>query len=62
MYEILAGLHAKIAPLNYKNYLIYSQGPMDEIVNLRREIDAYLGLDEASLLAAQIETAEPRSE
>lgn len=58
MYEILAGLHAKIAPHNFKNYLIYSEGPMDYIVRLRREIDEYLGLDEAAVLQMQREMAE----
>jgi hypothetical protein len=58
MYEILAGLHAKIAPHNFKNYLLYSEGPMDYVVRLRREIDEYLGLDEGAVLQMQREMAE----
>jgi hypothetical protein len=46
MYRILAGLHAEIAPLNYANYQIIAEGPMDEISKLRREIDEYLGITE----------------
>jgi len=58
MYEILAGLHAKFAPLNHKNYLVFAEGPMDEIVKLRREIDEYLGLDETAIVQMQRELAE----
>jgi hypothetical protein len=58
MYSILAGQHAEIAPKNYKNYQILAQGPMDYVVRLRREIDEYLGLDEAAILQMQRELEE----
>jgi len=58
IYEILAGLHAKFAPLNHKNYLVFAEGPMDEIVKLRHEIDEYLGLDETAIVQMQRELAE----
>jgi uncharacterized protein (DUF488 family) len=58
MYRVLGGLHSKIEPQNDRNYQVFAQGPMDYIVRLRREIDEYLGLDEAAVLKMQRELAE----
>jgi hypothetical protein len=55
MYRILAGLHAQIAPLNHANYQIFAEGPIDEILKLRREIDEYLGVAEAPATAHRSE-------
>ena len=55
MYRALGDLHAHVAPLNYNNYQILAEGPIDHIMQLRREIDEYLGIMEAS-------AAVPRSE
>jgi len=46
MYRALGHLHAHVAPLNYANYQILAEGPIDEISKLRREIDEYLGVTE----------------
>lgn len=48
MYRIVASLHAEIAPHNYANYQIYAQGPIDEVLKLRTEIDEYLGITESA--------------
>lgn len=44
MYRALADLHSRVAPLNYRNYQVFAEGPIDEILKLRREIDEYLGI------------------
>jgi hypothetical protein len=46
MYRALGDLHAHVAPLNFANYQILAEGPIDEIAKLRREIDEYLGIAE----------------
>lgn len=46
MYRALAHLRAEIAPLNYPNFELLAEGPIDEIRKLRSEIDAYLGIRE----------------
>lgn len=46
MYRVLAGLHKEIAPRNYSNYLLLAEGPLDQIRELQREIDEYLGIAE----------------
>lgn len=46
MYRALAHLRADIAPLNYANFQLLAEGPIDEIRKLRSEIDEYLGIRE----------------
>jgi len=46
MYRALANLRAEIAPLNYANFQLFAEGPIDEIRKLRAEIDEYLGIRE----------------
>jgi hypothetical protein len=46
MYRAIAELHRRIAPLNYANYLIMAEGPIEQIRRLRSEIDEYLGIQE----------------
>ena len=46
MYRALANLRAEIAPLNYANFQLLAEGPIDEIRKLRAEIDGYLGIRE----------------
>jgi hypothetical protein len=46
MYRAIAELRRRIAPLNYKNYLIMAEGPIEQIRRLRTEIDEYLGIQE----------------
>jgi hypothetical protein len=46
MYRALARLRADIAPVNYANFQLLAEGPIDEIRKLRGEIDAYLGIHE----------------
>ena len=53
MYRALAALHAEIAPLNYANYQVFAEGPLDEIRKLRDEIDAYLGICESAAATRQ---------
>ena len=44
MYGVIARQKREIAPLNYKNYLIMAEGPIEEIRRLKAEIDEYLGI------------------
>ena len=46
MYRSLLDLHHRVAPQNYQNYLVFAEGPVDEIRRLQREIDEYLGIVE----------------
>jgi hypothetical protein len=45
-YRVIARLRRDIAPLNYRNYEIMAEGPIEHIRRLRREIDEYLGIQE----------------
>lgn len=56
MYRALAELHRRVAPLNYTNYLIMAEGPIEQIRRLRSEINEYLGVQEPA-----VESEEPRS-
>jgi hypothetical protein len=42
MYRMLLEFRRRIAPLNYKNYEVFAEGPREEIRRLQREIDEYL--------------------
>ena len=46
MYRALVEQHRRIAPQNFRNYLVLAEGPVDEINRLRRDIHAYLGVTE----------------
>lgn len=46
MYRVLVEQHRRIAPQNFRNYLVLAEGPVDEINRLRRDIHAYLGVTE----------------
>ena len=47
MYEAIAALKRDIASKNFDNYLILTEGPIEQIRRLRSEIDEYLGIKEA---------------
>jgi hypothetical protein len=49
MYKSLAALHARVAPLNFQNYLILAEGPVDHIRRLQKEIDDYLAVAQVPL-------------
>jgi hypothetical protein len=42
MYRVLLEFRRRIAPLNYANYQVFAEGPLEEIRRLQREIDEYL--------------------
>jgi hypothetical protein len=44
MYRSLADLHKRVAPVNFKNYLLLAEGPLEEIRRARRDIEEYLGV------------------
>lgn len=46
MYSALVELHRRVAPQNFRNYLVLAEGPVDEINRLRRDIHAYLEVTE----------------
>jgi len=43
-YRAIARLRRDIAPLNYRNFEILTEGPIEQIRRLRQEIDDYLGI------------------
>jgi hypothetical protein len=45
MYRVLLEFRRRIAPLNYKNYEVFAEGPLEEIRRLQRDIDDYLARD-----------------
>jgi hypothetical protein len=49
MYQALAALHARVAPLNFQNYLTLAEGPVDHIRRLQKEIDDYLAVAQVPL-------------
>jgi hypothetical protein len=46
MYQSLAELHQQVAPLNFKNYQIFAEGPIEEIRRAQSDINEYLGISE----------------
>ena len=55
MYRAIARLKRDIAPLNFNNYLIFAEGPIDQISRLKQEIDEYLGIPTSS--AGEVEAS-----
>jgi hypothetical protein len=47
MYQAIANLRREIAPLNFRNYEILAEGPIEQIRRLQKEIDEYLGIQVA---------------
>jgi hypothetical protein len=47
MYGVIAKFRREIAPLNYRNYEIMAEGPIEQIRRLKQEIDEYLGIQPA---------------
>lgn len=43
-YRMIARLRHEVAPLNFRNYEILAEGPIEQIRRLRQEIDEYLGI------------------
>jgi hypothetical protein len=54
-YRMIANLRREIAPLNFRNYEILAEGPIEQIRRLQKEIDEYLGIQVAP--ASEHETA-----
>lgn len=44
MYLVLAELHQRVAPQNFRNYLIMAEGPVEEIRRAQRDLNEYLGV------------------
>ncbi|HEY2412762.1 MAG TPA: hypothetical protein VGI40_10995 [Pirellulaceae bacterium] len=53
MYLALAELHQRVAPQNFRNYLIMAEGPVEEIRRAQRDVNNYLGV--ADQFASQSE-------
>ena len=49
MYRVLLDYRRRIAPLNYKNYQVFAEGPLEEIRRLQRDIDEYLAKGERAV-------------
>lgn len=45
MYQALAELHRRVAPQNFANYQLLSEGPVEEIRRVQHDIDEYLGVE-----------------
>jgi hypothetical protein len=58
MYQSLAELHQQVAPLNFKNYQIFAEGPIEEIRRAQSDINEYLGISEQFTCATSA-TASP---
>lgn len=58
-YRMIARQRREIAPVNYRNYEIMAEGPIEQIRRLRQEIDEYLGVryepDEGAAPSAALE-------
>jgi hypothetical protein len=46
MYRVLLEFRRRILPLNYKNYQVFAEGPLEEIKRLQHDIDEYLAKEE----------------
>jgi hypothetical protein len=61
-YEVLAELHRRIAPVNFRNYLILAQGSIDMIRQFQQEINEYLQVSEQMAAPPDEPPAEPLAE
>ncbi len=52
MYRVLLEFRRRIAPLNYKNYEVFAEGPLEEIRRLQHDIDEYLAAQNLSQSAS----------
>jgi len=52
MDRALADLCREVKPVNPRKYAIFAEGFVDQIRQLRAEIDSYLGLNESELILA----------
>jgi hypothetical protein len=52
MYRVLLEFRRRIAPLNYKNYQVFAEGPLEEIRRLQRDIDEYLAKDQQAVVGS----------
>jgi hypothetical protein len=57
MYRALADLHNRFARVNFGNYQIFAEGPVEEIRRAQREINEYLGLAEQFAAPEELDTA-----
>jgi len=49
MYRMLLEFRRRIAPLNYKNYQVFAEGPLEEIRCLQHDINEYLAKEERTV-------------
>lgn len=56
MYRILLDWRRRVAPLNYKNYQVLAEGPLEEIRRLQHDIDEYLAQEERPVETASAPT------
>lgn len=47
MYRVVAELRARMGAANPAQFELFAEGPIEEIRRLRRDIDQYLGIQEA---------------
>jgi hypothetical protein len=47
MYRVVAELRSRMAEINPTQFELFAEGPIEEIRRLRRDIDSYLGIQEA---------------
>lgn len=47
MYRVVAELRSRMGATNPAQFDLFAEGPIEQIRRLRRDIDAYLGIQEA---------------
>ena len=48
MYRVVAELRSRMGTTNPAQFDLFAEGPIEQIRRLRREIDEYLGIEEAA--------------
>ncbi len=46
MYRVVAELRSRMGSTNPPQFQLFAEGPIEEIHRLRRDIDAYLGIEQ----------------
>lgn len=52
MYRVLLDWRRRVAPLNYKNYQVLTEGPLEEIRRLQHDIDEFLAKEQGPVASA----------
>jgi hypothetical protein len=53
MYRVVAELQSRMGKTNPTQFELFAEGPVEQIRRLRREIDEYLGIEEAAVTGSE---------